>query len=148
MDEVTQIEAVSSAEETAETVLSLQGLSKAYGKTQALNSIDLRLRPHAVHGLVGENGAGKSTLVKILSGTAIPDAGTITIDGRPVDLSSPAKARSLGISTVFQELTLIPDLSVARTCCCRAKARGCGRAGSERDAGLRRRSDGVSRRWT
>jgi ribose transport system ATP-binding protein len=94
-------------------LLALKEVSKSYGETQALVSIDLSLGPGAVHGLVGENGAGKSTLVKILSGVVAPDGGAITLDGNAVELSSPAIARELGISTVFQELTLIPDLTVA-----------------------------------
>lgn len=98
---------------SAETVLLLEGVRKSYGKTQALTSIDLRLTAGVVHGLVGENGAGKSTLVKILSGATTPDGGTIAMDGHSVQLPSPARAREAGISTVFQELTLIPDLTVA-----------------------------------
>ena len=94
-------------------VLVLDGVRKSYGRTQALTSVDLRLDAGTVHGLVGENGAGKSTLVKILSGATSPDGGSITLNGSPVELSSPATARALGISTVFQELTLIPDLTVA-----------------------------------
>ena len=94
-------------------MLVLQEIRKSYGKTQALISLDLRLRPGAVHGLVGENGAGKSTLVKILSGATAPDGGFIALNGESVDLTSPDVARKLGISTVFQELTLIPDLTVA-----------------------------------
>ena len=101
------------ATSTADPVLVLQEIRKSYGKTQALISLDLRLRPGAVHGLVGENGAGKSTLVKILSGTTAPDGGSIVLNGDAVELTSPDVARKRGISTVFQELTLIPDLTVA-----------------------------------
>ena len=97
----------------AKPLLELKEISKSYGKTQALISVDLTLRSGSVHGLVGENGAGKSTLVKILSGAVSPDGGTIELNGDTVQLSSPAVARELGISTVFQELTLIPDLTVA-----------------------------------
>jgi ribose transport system ATP-binding protein len=93
--------------------LVVSGLAKAYGQTQALVSVDMTLRSGSVHGLVGENGAGKSTLVRILSGISTPDAGQIAIDGVPVDFANPEAARLAGISTVFQELTLIPDLSVA-----------------------------------
>ncbi|HWH99368.1 MAG TPA: ATP-binding cassette domain-containing protein, partial [Propionibacteriaceae bacterium] len=93
--------------------LELKKVSKSYGTTQALVSIDLPLRSAAVHGLVGENGAGKSTLVKILSGAVAPDGGRIELGGEAVQLGSPSVARGLGISTAFQELTLIPDLTVA-----------------------------------
>lgn len=94
-------------------VLELRDVSKSYGRTQALTSISLSLRPGAVHGLVGENGAGKSTLVKILSGVISPDGGEILLDGQPIEFPTAAAARGYGVSTVFQELTLIPDLSIA-----------------------------------
>ena len=68
-------QSTATATPTAEPVLDLQEIRKSYGKTQALISLDLRLRPGAVHGLVGENGAGKSTLVKILSGATAPERG-------------------------------------------------------------------------
>ncbi len=113
MQEQSTGQRTAAATTTAEPVLVLQAIRKSYGKTQALISLDLRLRPGAVHGLVGENGAGKSTLVKILSGATAPDGGSIALDGAVVELSSPEIARKLGISTVFQELTLIPDLTVA-----------------------------------
>jgi len=98
---------------TAEPVLVLQEIRKSYGKTQALISLDLRLRHGAVHGLVGENGAGKSTLVKILSGATAPDGGFIALNGESVELTSPDVARKRRTSSVFQELALIPDLTVA-----------------------------------
>lgn len=94
-------------------LLRLSDIRKSYGKTQALVSLDLQLRAGIVLGLVGENGAGKSTLVKIMSGVIAPDGGTIEMGGDTVSLASPAAARKAGISTVFQELTLIPDLTVA-----------------------------------
>lgn len=100
-------------EPAAGTVLVLEGVRKSYGNTQALTAVDLQLKAGFVHGLVGENGAGKSTLVKILSGATTPDGGTIVMLGADVQLSSPARAREAGISTVFQELTLIPDITVA-----------------------------------
>jgi ABC-type sugar transport system ATPase subunit/ribose/xylose/arabinose/galactoside ABC-type transport system permease subunit len=86
---------------------------KSYGGTQALRGASLRCRFGEVHGLVGENGAGKSTLVKILSGAVRPDGGSVTLAGHELSLRSPADARANGIGTVFQELSLIPDLSVA-----------------------------------
>lgn len=93
-------------------VMELVGLRKSYGNTVALDGAALTLRAGEVCGLIGENGAGKSTLVRILSGLAQPDSGTITLDGVEVVLPSPARARRLGIATVFQELSLVPDLSV------------------------------------
>lgn len=94
-------------------VLVLEKVAKSYGSTQALTAVDLRLRPGTCLGLVGENGAGKSTLVRILSGVTTPDSGALLVGGAEVSLDSPASARRAGVSTVFQELTLIPSLSVA-----------------------------------
>lgn len=98
---------------TEAPLLELENIRKEYGNTVALDSIDLTLFPGRVHGLVGENGAGKSTLVKILSGAVRPDSGRIIYQGKEASMPSPPAARALGISTVFQELSLIPDLSVA-----------------------------------
>ena len=107
MQEHSTGQSTATATSTAEPVLVLQEIRKSYGKTQALISLDLRLRPGAVHGLVGENGAGNSTLVKILSGATAPDGGSIALNGDVVELTSPDIARNLAISSVFQELTLI-----------------------------------------
>jgi rhamnose transport system ATP-binding protein len=91
----------------------LQGISKRFGATQALDNVSLDLLPGEVHALVGENGAGKSTLVKIMAGVHQPDSGTILLDGEPTQLNGPAHARSLGIAVVHQEPRLFPDLTVA-----------------------------------
>jgi rhamnose transport system ATP-binding protein len=91
----------------------MQGISKSFGATQALDDVSLDLRAGEIHALVGENGAGKSTLVKILAGVYRPDTGTISLDGEPVQLRGPAHARSVGIAVVHQEPRLFPDLSVA-----------------------------------
>jgi len=88
-------------------------VSKWYGQVRALEGADLAVYPGEVHGLVGDNGAGKSTLVKIAAGAVQPDDGRVVIDGREVALSSPAHARQLGIETVYQDLALAPDLTVA-----------------------------------
>lgn len=90
-----------------------RNVSKTYGGVHALSRTHLELQRGEVHALVGENGAGKSTFIKILSGAVRPDEGEIYLEGRPVRIDSPAHALHLGIRTVFQELTLIPDLSVA-----------------------------------
>lgn len=94
-------------------VLALEGVSKSFGAVAALRDVYLELRANEAHGLVGENGAGKSTLVKILAGVHAPDAGTVTLDGRPLRMSGPADARAAGIAVIYQEPTLFPDLSVA-----------------------------------
>jgi ribose transport system ATP-binding protein len=96
-----------------ETVLAVRGLSKAFPGVQALSNVDWELREGEVHGLAGSNGAGKSTLIKILSGAQRQDAGTIEIDGRPVDFHSPHDAQAAGIFTIYQELSVVPQLSVA-----------------------------------
>lgn len=94
-------------------ILSTQGLAKHFGSTVALRNASLKLQAGEVHILLGENGAGKSTLAKILAGVYRADAGIICIDGQPVVIRNGRTARRLGISTVFQELSLAPHLSVA-----------------------------------
>ena len=96
-----------------EPVIELVGITKQFGAVQALRGVDLSLYPGEVHALVGENGAGKSTLVKILAGIHRPDAGSIKIDGKVVELHNPAQARNAGIAVIHQEPTLFPDLNVA-----------------------------------
>jgi len=91
----------------------LEGITKRFGATQALDGVSLDLLPAEAHALVGENGAGKSTLVKILAGVHQPDAGRIELDGAPVQIRGPAHARELGIAVIHQEPSLFPDLSVA-----------------------------------
>lgn len=92
--------------------LTMTGIAKRFGPTAALRGVELRLRPGEVHALVGENGAGKSTLMKVLSGAVRPDAGAMTLDGRPYAPASPLDARRRGVAMVYQELTLAPHLSV------------------------------------
>ncbi len=89
------------------------GISKRFGNTQALQSVDLTLHPGEVHALLGENGAGKSTLINILAGELQPDAGDIFVRGEQVRLKDPQHASSLGISVVYQELSLCPNLTAA-----------------------------------
>src|SRR5262245_45824629 len=92
--------------------LTMTGIAKRFGSTQARAGVDLQLRPGEIHALVGENGAGKSTLVKVLSGAVRPDAGQMTLDGRAFTPSGPQAARRQGVAMVYQELTLAPHLSV------------------------------------
>jgi ribose transport system ATP-binding protein len=92
--------------------LELRDLSKSFGGTQALRSVDLSVLPGEVHGLLGENGSGKSTLIKILAGFHEPDAGELLIDGEPVRLPlQPGQFRELGMSFVHQDLGLVESLS-------------------------------------
>jgi ribose transport system ATP-binding protein len=94
-------------------IFRMEGMSKRYGGVQALDKAALSVNAGRVHAVLGENGAGKSTLIKIMSGVVTPDQGVMTLEGRPVSFASPAAAMSAGIVSVFQELSLIPDLSVA-----------------------------------
>jgi rhamnose transport system ATP-binding protein len=94
-------------------VLRLENVSKAFPGVQALDRVDFEVRAGEVHALLGENGAGKSTLIKIVSGVYQPDAGTILIDGQEVRLATPSEAQRTGIATIYQELLLFPELSVA-----------------------------------
>ena len=95
-------------------LLSAHGISKHFAGVTALDSVALDLLPGEVHALVGENGAGKSTLIKVLTGVYQPDDGEITYLGEGVSLSTPRDAWDIGISTTFQEITLVPLMSVAR----------------------------------
>ena len=94
-------------------LLELRGITKSFPGVRALDRVDFDLEPGEVHALLGENGAGKSTLMKILSGSLRKDAGTIVVDGRPVDIAGPQHAMQLGIGMVYQELSLVPTLTVA-----------------------------------
>ena len=101
------------AESTASPILRMEGVSKRYGGVRALANADLTVFAGRIHAILGENGAGKSTLIKILAGVVAPDAGRIVLDGAEVAFDSPAAANRAGIVCIFQELSLVPDLSVA-----------------------------------
>jgi ribose transport system ATP-binding protein len=93
--------------------LSMTGVSKRYGGVRALERCDFSCRAGSIHAVLGENGAGKSTLIKIASGVVKPDEGTLSLDGREVTFPTPASANAQGVVCIFQELSLMPDLSVA-----------------------------------
>lgn len=95
-----------------EIAVSLAGITKRYGATTALRSIDLSAAAGTIHGLVGENGAGKSTLGKIIGGIVRPDEGTMTVHGRQVRYNSPKDAIEDGIAVMGQEISLVPKMSV------------------------------------
>ncbi|WP_296333027.1 sugar ABC transporter ATP-binding protein [uncultured Treponema sp.] len=101
--------------ENNDIVLSLRGISKIFPAVKALQNVDFTLRESEIHALMGENGAGKSTLVKVITGVYTKDSGEIRIAGNdgPVNIRSPQDAQNLGISTVYQEVTLCPNLTVA-----------------------------------
>jgi ribose transport system ATP-binding protein len=94
-------------------LLRLEGVSKRYGGVRALVDARLECEGGRIHAVLGENGAGKSTLIKVMTGVVLPDAGSVTLGGQPLVLGSPAAAKRAGIVSVFQELSLLPDLSVA-----------------------------------
>src|SRR5437764_11577554 len=91
----------------------MQGVSKRYGGVRALQDAHLAIEVGRIHAVLGENGAGKSTLIKIMAGVVAPDEGRMLLDGQAVCFASPAAANAAGIACIFQELSLIPDLSVA-----------------------------------
>ncbi len=94
-------------------LLALRGIGKRFPGVVALDAVDFTLRSGEIHALMGENGAGKSTLIKVLTGVHPPDSGTTTLSGNVISPQSPREAESVGISTVFQEVNLVPSLSVA-----------------------------------
>src|SRR5436309_1295370 len=94
-------------------MLSVSNVSKAFGSVQALDNVSLDIGENEVVGIVGENGAGKSTLMRILAGVYTPDRGSLQLDGRTIVLGSPLEANLSGIGIVFQEQSLLPNLTVA-----------------------------------
>ena len=94
-------------------ILQMQGIHKRFPGVVALNDARLRLFPGEVHALMGQNGAGKSTLIKVLTGVESCDAGSITLAGQLIRAESVLEAQTLGISTVYQEVNLCSNLSVA-----------------------------------
>jgi ribose transport system ATP-binding protein len=95
----------------------MDGISKHYGGVRALENVGLTVERGRIHAVLGENGAGKSTLIKIMSGVVRPDSGTMELEGKPVRFAGPADAVRSGVVSVFQELSLVPDLTVAENIC-------------------------------
>lgn len=94
--------------------MEVRNVGKPYGNVRALSDVSMSVNAGEVHCLLGDNGAGKSTLIKILSGVHKPDSGEMLVDGEPVLFESPADALSAGISTAYQDLAMIPLMSIAR----------------------------------
>src|SRR5438552_1729687 len=94
-------------------LLQMRGIGKRFGGHAALEDVDFTVRGGEIHALMGENGAGKSTLIKVLTGAYARDGGEVLFQGKAIQPRSPAHAQELGISTVYQEVNLIPTMSVA-----------------------------------
>lgn len=94
--------------------LELRGIVKEFPGVKALDGVNLKIKRGTVHALMGENGAGKSTLIKILSGVYKKDGGEILMDGKPVTIHSPVDSQKLGISVIYQEFALVPELSITQ----------------------------------
>jgi ribose transport system ATP-binding protein len=101
-------------EPRGDSVLEVSGVHKSFAGVHALRDVDFALRPAEVHALIGENGAGKSTLIKVVTGVYRPDRGRVVLDGRERDFRNPLEAQAAGISTIYQEVNLVPLMSVAR----------------------------------
>ena len=94
--------------------IELKSISKSFGGVKALKDVNFTINKGEVVGLLGDNGAGKSTLVRCISGMHTPDHGEILVNGKPVTISSPLEARNAGIETVFQDLAVIPEFTIAQ----------------------------------
>ncbi|MEJ7705790.1 MAG: sugar ABC transporter ATP-binding protein [Nocardioidaceae bacterium] len=114
MTATTPPQAAASGTATGVPILQTHGVTKSFGGVQALRGVDFALEPGQIHALVGENGAGKSTLIKVLTGVYSADGGSLVYAGEPVAFSTPSQAQHHGISTIYQEVNLVPLLSVAR----------------------------------
>ncbi|MFC5430474.1 sugar ABC transporter ATP-binding protein [Paraburkholderia denitrificans] len=115
------------AEGTPGSLLRVEGISKHYGGVRALEDVQFSCRAGSIHALLGENGAGKSTFIKILSGVVLPDSGSIVLGGTAVSFATPKAAADAGIACIFQELSLLPDLTVADNICIAGRLRRFGR---------------------
>lgn len=112
-------------------IVRLSGVSKIYGATKALSDVDFSCFAGEIHAILGENGAGKSTLMKLISGVIQPTSGHIDVDGVKTELTSPADAMTRGLICMFQELSLVPDLTVRENLMLGAPGRGLGRLDAE-----------------
>ncbi len=114
-------------EDLERTLIAARGIHKHYGGIAALDDVSLEVLPGEIHALVGENGAGKSTLVKIMTGAETPDSGEVTILGQGVGTLTPEKARERGVGAVYQEPSLVPELTVLENVFLGRELRGRGR---------------------
>ena len=126
---------IGAGEEVLRGSLRVEGISKSFGGSRALDDVSLTVRPGSVHALCGANGAGKSTLIKVIAGLEHADTGVIELDGEPVRVANPRHAADLGLGFIHQELNLVPTFSVLRNL-----AMGSGRTGRWGQLDLRRLS--------
>ena len=103
---------MTSPHDAAPPLLCLSGVTKRFFNVVALEGVSFDVRPGEVHAVCGENGAGKSTLMKVMSGVYVPDEGTLSLDGEALSFASPRDAQEHGIAMIYQELNLVPHLSV------------------------------------
>ena len=96
-----------------EPILQVKNIQKRFPGVHALKGVDFEVRPGEIHALLGENGAGKSTLIKIIAGVHTPDSGEIYMNSKPVTFAKPREAQKVGVATMYQELSLYPELTVA-----------------------------------
>src|SRR5580700_10536582 len=108
---------MAATESTGSPLLSMRAISKAFGGIPALSAATLEVAVGEVHALIGQNGAGKSTMIKILTGYVARDAGEIVFDGAAFEASSPQNAQAKGISTIYQEINLVPYRSITENIC-------------------------------
>ena len=98
-------------EDSPQPLLRAKGISRRFPGVLALDNVDFDVLPGEVHALVGENGAGKSTLINVMAGVHQPSGGVLEVNGRPIVLPNPASSQQAGINVIFQEFSLVPDLS-------------------------------------
>ena len=108
---------VSETPSSSTPLLSMQNISKAFAGIPALSSASLEVAEGEVHALIGQNGAGKSTMIKILTGYVSRDSGEISFGGSPFEARSPQDAQAKGISTIYQEINLVPFRSITENIC-------------------------------
>jgi rhamnose transport system ATP-binding protein len=95
----------------SDLAIRVRQLSKSFPGVRALRSVNFDVRSGEIHGLVGANGAGKSTLIRVLAGATVPDEGNIEVQGKPITISNPRQVRAAGIAAIYQELTIVPEMS-------------------------------------